>query len=119
MSLALTIQYTFFNMRTKPMGDLAVLEWNRRDTPTASVPAPCPNFQSYSGIKTVSSSPAHVYTRQEAGTGTQGLGERVKLPCGLDWEVSRCPCLVGLNQAAGSSSCPFRQKCLQSCYCFP
>ncbi|CAN0438788.1 unnamed protein product [Rangifer tarandus platyrhynchus] len=35
------------------------------------------------------------------------------------WEVSRCPSLVGLNREAGSSSCPFGQTCLQSCYCFP
>ena len=33
--------------------------------------------------------------------------------------MSRCPSLVGLNREAGSSSCPFGQTCLQSCYCFP
>lgn len=124
MSLALTVQHTFFNSKTEP-GSTWLLQTGMKETHPHPLGLPCaPSSKLCSEIKTmcITSAPACVPALRVLCE----PGGRCKRCWGKTWN---CPATL-MGSLLMALSCwpelrrrlqllPFRQTYLQSCYCFP
>lgn len=94
------------------------VEWKRHTHSHRAYPVPKASRPAPESRPCLCHRYAHAHTVTRGQDNMRALGRCEDAPQSR-WVFSCCPSLVGLSRAAGNSSRPFRQKCLQRCYCFP